>query len=49
MIPDPKGAQQAGREGVDLTFEKLNPFKKPASEKFDQFGKNTSKKKVKKK
>jgi hypothetical protein len=48
MVPDPKGAAKAGREGFDLTFEKLNPLKKPDSEKFDQFM-SPKKKKVRKK
>jgi hypothetical protein len=38
IVADPKGAENAGREGFDLTVQKLNPFKKPASEQFDQWG-----------
>jgi hypothetical protein len=37
MVPDPKGAAKAGREGFDLTIRKLNPLKKPESEKFDSW------------
>jgi len=29
MVPDPKGAAKAGREGFDLTFQKINPLRKP--------------------
>lgn len=50
MVPDPKGAQKAGREGFDLTVQKLNPLRKPESEKFDQWGSNPApKRKAKKK
>jgi len=50
MVPDPKGAAKAGREGFDLTIQKLNPLKKPDSEKFDQFmTPDPKRKKVKKK
>lgn len=50
IVPDPKNAGKAGREGFDLTIQKLNPLRKPESEKFDSW--NTTgdlKPKVKKK
>lgn len=49
MVPDPKGVSKAGREGFDLTFQKLNPLKKPQSEQFDQFAVPTPKKRKAKK
>lgn len=37
LLPDPKDAAKAGREGWCLLVQKLNPLKKPASERFDSW------------